>query len=394
MITQFDFSTIAPDQVLALFQQYLKESNSALDILLSNGIGYDAGKVNKYEWLESQLSPLSWEVNASSLSSAFDTAATMTFDSTTGLKANMVLRFTASTGVDKGDMQVIVNSVDSATTATVVIYGSTTGVALDNTCTAKLVGELVPEGEKNIAGDTSWVPDREYNYFQIFRNSAELTDTALNSASYGNVNQLEQQLRNVFYKVRQAMSEQVVRGRRVARNASNKGSFGGLLQFLKGAGGNAVAAGGNALTPAYINNLMELIIADGGTVNTIVCNVKQARKISAFNRNGATGANVYTMIDNATKDVGNYALRFISDIPLVDGMVSNILIDEKMPIDEVGLVNINNLALVPFENRGFRLIDGTNNGDDAVTGILRGEYTLVNKDAKYSGGMITGLSIA
>lgn len=394
MITQFDFSTIQPAQVLALFQQYLKESNSALDILLTNGQNYQAGNVNKYEWLESQLSPLSWEVNASSLAGAFDTAATMTFDSTTGLKANMVLRFVASTGVDKGDMQVHVNSVDSATTATVVIYGGTTGVALDNTCTAKLINELVPEGEKNIAGDTSWIPTREYNYFQIFRNSAELSNTALNSAVFGNVNQLEQQLKNVFYKVRQSMAEQVIRGRRVARDATVKGSFGGILPYIKGAGGNAVAAGGNALTPTYINNLMELIVADGGMVNTIVCNIKQARKISAFNRNGGTGANVYTMIDNAVKDVGNYALRFISDIPLMDGMISNIMIDEKMPIDEIALVDINGLALVPFEERGLRLVDGTQNGDDAITGILRGEYTLVHKDAKYSAGVITGLSVA
>lgn len=106
-------------------------------------------------------------------------------------------------------------------------------------------------------------------------------------------------------------------------------------------------------------------------VNTIVCNVNQARKFSGFNRDGSTGSNVYTMIDNATKDVGGYALRFISDIPLANGIINNIIIDDKMPKDQVVLCDINKLGLVPFNDRGLKLVDGSTNGQDGVTAILR-----------------------
>lgn len=231
MLQSFDLSNITPAQVQQLFSLYLKETGSVIDKLMANGAGYAAGEANKYEWLESQLSPLSWSVNASSLAGAFNTAAAMTFVSTAGLKPNMILYFQDATGLDKGDMQVKVVSVTNATTAQVIVYGGTTGVALDNTCKAKLVNEAVMENEKSFTGDSEWVPSREYNFFQIFRTTVELSDTALKSATYGNVNQLAEQMKGGMYKIRQQMSEGIVRGRRVARTNGENGTFGGIMQY-------------------------------------------------------------------------------------------------------------------------------------------------------------------
>lgn len=388
----FDFSTISDAQVLALFQQYLKESHSGLDRLLSNGANRDKGTNNKYEWLGSQLSPLTRAVNASSLAGAFNTAATMTFVSTTGLKANMILRFTASTGLDAGNMQVKVNSVDSATTATVVLYGGTTGVALGNTHTAKLLNEAVKENEKLFTGDSERVPAREYNHFQILRTSIELSRTAIASLVYGNVNNVSEQMKNGMYKMRQQMQEGVIRGRRVARDSGENGTFWGLLQYLNLAGTNTVSASSTALDPDVINELTQKIFDDGWSVNTIICSVNQARKISAFNRSGATGVNAYTMINEASKDAWNFALRFISDIPVANGIVSNIMIDDKMPIDQVALVDIDKMALVPYVDGWLHLENGTLPGQDGQTAILRGEYTLGFKDYKYAAGLITDLT--
>lgn len=283
----------------------------------------------------------------------------------------MILYFQASTGADKGDMQVKVISVTNSTTASVVIYGGTTGVALDNTCTARLISEAVKENEKNIEGDTEWQPGREYNHFQIFRKSVEISDTAINTAVYGNVSQLSEQLRGALYKIQQEMSEQTIRGRRVARSSTENGTFGGILAYVAAAGGNIIDASSTAITPETTNDLIAKIQEDGGIVNTVVCSINQARKFSAMNRDGSTGANAYTMISDASKDVGSFALRFISDIPLMGGIISNIVIDDKMPKDQIVLCDINKLALVPYANRSLRLVDGTQNGQDGVTAILR-----------------------
>jgi hypothetical protein len=201
-------------------------------------------------------------------------------------------------------MQVKVNSVTSATVAVVVIYGGTTGIALDNTYTARLVSEPIVENEKSFAGDSEWIPSREHNYFQIFRTAIELSDTADNSAVFGDVNQMAAQLKNAMYKITQGMHEQYVRGRRVQRASGVNGSFGGILQFLNLAGTNIVSASSAALDPIILNDAIQKIYEDGGTVNTIACNVAQARVISSFNRSGAGGTNLYSMIDSASKDTG------------------------------------------------------------------------------------------
>ena len=106
-----------------------------------------------------------------------------------------------------------------------------------------------------------------------------------------------------------------------------------------------IDAGGNMLDPNIINNLVQLIVEDGGVANTLVCNINQARKISAFN---VAGNN--PVIAQDSTQAGSYVLKFLSDIPVAGGIVSNILLDEKMPNDVIELIDINRLALVPYTN--------------------------------------------
>lgn len=397
MFNSFDLSSITPEQVLQLFQVYLRESRSILDTLITNGNSFEVGENNKYEWMQSQFKPKGWVLNAGGgySSSAFNTPATMTFVTTAHLEKNMILYFQDANGLDVGNMQVIVLSVTNGTTAQVQIYGGSTGVALAGTEQARFLSESVKENEKNIEGKDEWLPTKEFNNFQIFRTSVELSDTALKTAVHGNVNLLANQLQGAFYQIRQQMSDQLTRGLRVARTNGSlgNGTMGWFLQFLTMAWGNVVNGGGAALTPEMLNNLVSQVDADGGQVDTIICSVEQARKISAFNRTGATGNNVYTMIGEKSNDVGNYAMRFISDIPVAGGLISNIIVDHKMPKNRVGLLKMSNIGLVPFKERSLKLVDGTQNGQDGTTAIVRWEYTLACKDAIYSGGIINNLSV-
>lgn len=386
MQLSFDLSQITERQVLDLFTQFLKEQSSALEIFLRNGAWYNAGTNNKYEWMESQLTPMSWAVNWTVTPS--NSPESITFTSTAGMRPNMILRFVyTADNTDIEDLQIKIVSVDSPTSAKGIVYGGTTPIDLDATMTAKLMSEAVQENEKNIVGVDEWKPTMEHNFFQIFRNAVELSDTALNSAVYGNVNTLAEQLKGAFYKIRQQLSEQALRGRKVARTGGENGTFWGLFQFTDIGGGNILDAGGGDLSPTVINDLVQMIIEDGGVANTLVCNINQARKISGFNISG----NNPVIAQNSTQ-AGSYVLRFISDIPVAGGVVSNILLDEKMPNNAVDLIDINRLALVPFQNRGLKLVPGTQPGQDGQTAILRWEYTMVVKDGKYSHGRIKNLN--
>lgn len=388
MYQSFDLSLISERQVLDLFTMFLKEQSSALEIFLRNGQKFNAGTNNKYEWMESQLTPLSRGINGygyPSVGSPFG----LTFTSTAGMRPNMILRFVQTgTNTDVGDMQIKITEIASPDTAVCILYGDTTPYPIDPSMTAKLMSEAVQENEKNIVGIDERQPTMEFNNFQIFRNAVELSDTALNSAIYGNVNTLSEQLKGAFYKIRQQMSEQALRGRRVARTQWENGTFGGMFQFINTSWGNVIDAGGNMLDPNIINNLVQLIVEDGGVANTLVCNINQARKISAFN---VAGNN--PVIAQDSTQAGSYVLRFLSDIPVAGGIVSNILLDEKMPNDTVELIDINRLALVPFSNRWLKLVPGTQPGQDGQTAILRGEYTMVVKDGKNSHGTITNLKV-
>jgi hypothetical protein len=78
---------------------------------------------------------------------------------------------------------------------------------------------------------------------------------------------------------------------------------------------------------------------------------------------------------------------------MMNGIISNIVIDDKMPLDQVALLDVDKIALVPFQNRELKMYDGTQPGQDGQTAILRGEYTLGFKDYKYSAALITDLTV-
>jgi len=389
-INSFDFS-LQKRQVIEAFELYLKEKSSALWIFLANGQAQTPWTNNKYEWLESQLKPLAWTTNGAVNAGTLDatTPANITFVSTTGLEVDDVIRFTVgTTGARVGNLQVRVTSITSGTVAQGVIYGDTTDVTIPTGAIAKFITNLVPENRKTFVGQNTWEPDTEYNYFQIFDQTIELSDTALNTLMYGNPSQVVSQMRQAMYKIEQKMAEQMIYGRRVGRSGTAKGSFAGMDFYLNQAGGNIKDASAGDLTPALLNEVILEIKKDGGEVNTIMCNYEQARKISAFNTSGNN-----PIISRAETTTGSYVMQFVSDIPVAGGLVSQIVIDEKFANTEVALVNLSKIALVPYENRELRIVDATLPWQDGVTQVLRGEYTLKFEDAKYSAGLIKNLAL-
>lgn len=389
-INSFDF-TLQKRQVVELFDVYLKEKSSALSLFMANGRGKMAGTNNKYEWLESQLTPKAWTINGQITAWTLNpvTPANLTFTSTTWLAVDDIVRFeNGTTRAPIWDLQVKIVSITNGTVATWVIYGWTTDITIPTWAVAKFMTNLVPENKKVFVWQNDWEPETQYNNFQIFDQTVELSRTALNSAMYGNPSQLASQLKQAFYKFEQKLSEQMIYGRRVARNGNEKGTFAWMLFYNKQAWGNIKDASAGALTSVLINDVIEQIKKDGGSVNTIMCNYEQARRISAFNTSGNN-----PMISRSETTTGSYVMQFVSDIPVAWGLVSSIIIDEKMPVNEVHLIDTSKYALVPYAEWDMSLVDGTLPGQDWKTQILRWEYTLMAQDCKYSAWVITNLAI-
>lgn len=386
-VRTFDFDSNLPIRFVDdLYEIYLKEKSSILEVLLQNGVGMKACTNTKYEWLQSQLTPQSWTINATIGTWA---TKTLVFDSTAGLAVGSIIRFETSAGVPITNLQCKITAVaENGTDATGTVYGSTTDNQLVDTNVAKLVSKPQSENNKSFTEDNDRQPDLEYNYTQIFQDVFGLSGTALETLMYGNTNDITTHLGVSLYKIQQQMSEQMIFGRRIARSSSENGTFGGLISFVDVSGGNVKDASAGAISQTMINDMLEAINADGGEANTIVCSPYQARKISAFNTSGNN-----PMVSLMDRVAGTFVMKFIGDLPIwPNGMSLNIVVDSKFPKNQVLITNLDKLALVPMNNRQLGLYDATANGQDGVTAVIRGEYTLVCKDAKYSHAIIKNLA--
>lgn len=375
-------------QVVETFNQYLKEQSSSTGIFLANGANFPDGTAQKYEWLENQLSPELWTINGQVPVWA---NKTIVVDDSSGIMVGQIIRFKDPTSNSPiGNLQVKVTSITNATTFEASVYGSTTDVIIPDNAIANFVNRPIKENNKNFIAENDHQLDQEYNYFQNFEVSVELSDTALNTASYSNITGLTQQMTQGMYKFNQQISEGVFYGQRVQRTTTENGTFGGIESFIDVVDGNVVDAWGAAITPKLINDLGVEIKKQGGSFNAIMTNFEQARAISAFN---TSGNNPITQTSLDERRAGSVIMEFQSDLPIEGGIISRIIVDEKVPNNKIYLVDTNKIALVPYTNRWIRLVEGTQRGQDGVTALLRAELTLAVQDAKYSHGVLKNLQV-
>lgn len=378
--------------VIETYDQYLVEQSSAVGIFLANGRNnFPVATNTKYEWLESQLTPLQWTVNDAT-NIAVGATKTITVDSgANGIIVGSILRFSnPTTRTPVWTVQVKVTAVNSDTEFVASLYGSNPDVVIPDNSVIHLVSKPKKENNKDFIAQNNMQPNFEFNYTQNFEVAVELSDTALNSASYGNTTTLATQMAQGMYLMTQEISESVYYGQRVQRSSTENGTFGWIPTYVDVSEGNVVDASGWAISWTLINDLWEEIKRDGGTYDAIYCNLEQARKISAFN---TSGNNPITQVSRDDISTGSYVLNFVSDIPVAGWLISRIIVDEKVPNDRVYLLNTAKIWLVPMQNRDVRVVDGTQNGQDGQTALLRAELTLAVADGKYSHGVLKNLSL-
>lgn len=388
----YDFSNLIRD-VDVKFDTMIAQRPSFLGLLgsLSQSINPVTGTPmvlnSKYEWVNDSLG------SYSSAIASFDTNGDGTginLVSTAGIQAGSILRFTSSTGASKTEL-VRVASVDSATDLTVVRdYGSTTGVTLTAGDIAYLVSTPKNEGS-SVGTAIKHEGSIDYNYTQIFDEAANLSKTALASRSYDGATAMAYQLNASMVRMAYNLEDASIFGVKVQRSSSAAGTMAGVLAQISASDGNIQAAGGNAITQTYLNNVIESIIADGGMLNraVILCSPNQARKLSALN---TTGSNPIVYKDNTDRSLGNYVTSFVGDMTIGGtGVGASIFTCQRMAKDQIAILDIDQVNLRVM--RGLTTVDATTPGADEYTLRSVTELTLEVKNATKAHGIITGLSL-
>lgn len=375
----YDYQNSVRD--LSNIYEQLKSKSPNLLYLIQTG---PVAQNTKVEWLEDSLSPIATAITS------FDTDGDGTginVASTNGLRIGSILRFTSSADVTKTEL-VKVASVDSATDLTVVRdYGSSTGVTLVVGDKVFLVSNPQAEGTSPSAS-AGQEPDTNYNYTEILEDTAKVSRTTMQTNYYGlGVGQaLNYEVANKMMNLMWQMNSSLIYGRRVKRTSIEKGTSGGLLQFMES--GNIETTGGG-ISETILNNMIESIFSDGGVAGglAIVCNSNQARKISAFNRS----TNPLINVSQDSTRAGSYVSQFVSDLPVLGGAVSSIVVDQNFPKDQIAIINPAKVKTRFMKN--FEDQNAANNGDDFAARRILGEFTFEIKDGKKAHALATGLTV-
>lgn len=329
---------------------------------------------NKHEWLEYVLS-----ANTDTLSAAVTSTGQATITPTTMSKfaVGQILAFEGADEI----MQVA--SLGTTTVAVTRGYGSSDPDAtIANGSIVRIVA--TPLAENSAAGDDPGANlVAEYNYTQIFARTAVVSGTAENAAQYGIDSLVRFRINEHLISLARELNNAVIYGRRLARDVSNNGSMGGILEYLTQAGGNSLDAAGATLSQTLLNNLLEDIVEDGGDPDAIICNTVQARKITALNASPI-------QVERADTTAGFRVLRFVGDLPV--GNVQRIVVDVNFPKDKVAFLDTSQIKVVPFANRVFKSFDATTPGTDGVAERVIGEYTAEIRNARYAHGVYGNLS--
>jgi hypothetical protein len=380
------------------FNHKIRDVNEVWEMLVQGNINTLLNRIvfsknaeitnRKMEWVDDLLTPTSGILNADSNSGS----GTIVLDGVVPIRVGSILRFEASDETTK-TVQVLVTDVVIAANTTLTVtrpYGGTVDENLLIGDKAHLISTPQQEGSESGEGEVHQA-DINYNYTQIFDRIAELTKTAAVSKTYDKSYQFNRQIAIQIEKMLWDVENAMIFGRRVLPTSLATGSMGGILQYITDAGKNIDTSGG-AIGETKINNLIENILDYNGFTNGfmgLVVNFNQARKITALN---TTGANPVIMKqDTPAQRIGQYVTKFVGDIPVENGTLVEVFVNQRMPKDQALLINYSKIQLKTM--RGLTDENAAANGADLWKRRLLMEISLEIKNAGEAHGLMTGLDV-
>ena len=372
-----------------------KVINEAFEIARSNRTGllsvismgdprmaYDGYKMG---WLDMRVDATSSATSASVL------VAATTIPVTTGEGAKFRAGMTIS---PTGSQEIILVTAVSGDNLTVERgFGGTTAAAL--TSGQVLTIDSVSREENSLAeNDGIYQPENVENYFQTMDTAVEFSRRALSTLQFGDTNDLTFQVSERIRQLTIQLDRALVRGRKATATIDGKVRTytGGVRYWLDQTGALKTDAAAAALTLDHIDTLNAAIVSRGGTSDTIVAPIKQARKISALVR-----ANYAPQrLSEWEADQGS-VLALPSDLPLI-GNVNRIVVDTNLADDEILLLDRSMLRVVPMaannaNNSGaWQTKDATLPGQDGERTRIIGDFAIEFRQSKVSGARLYNLA--
>jgi hypothetical protein len=325
--TTLDFANPSRDLTPAL--EVINQNSTSLLSLI--GIGSPVA-LTKHEWTDDVLSP---ELDA--LGTTIDNDdTTVAVSDGTRFAAGMVITFP-----EHGEC-LRVTSVASNNLTVVRAYGGTTAAAHTAGDEIRIVSR--PRHEATDPGDDGVTdPSVYYNQTEIFDLTAKVSRTAMSvQAPLDQGNPMDRAIMQHMAILQSRMNSAAIHGARVARSAGVEGSMGGILWWLRQSGTVTSGASGAAIDLDRIHDVMEVIMARGGRVNTLVCNTNQARRITAL-----WGSKVQVLRTEMV--TGNQILEVQQDIP--GGGAARIVVDISFPKTAIALLDSSRISLRPLAHR-------------------------------------------
>jgi hypothetical protein len=332
---------------------------SALPIL-----GMPATNV-KHEWLNDTVAPTEWTLTGAYTAADGD----FTVADSDAFNVGMILEFEDATTQKTPNMTATVTAITNATTVAITMSGTDTNLA--NGSTVKLIADPREEGSSK-TGRKQTIPVAAENYTQIFSKLAEITGTQASVNTYGNVD-LSYHEQKALMEILYELNQSVISGKgNLPTNNATKRTMKGIRQLIVDAGG-LLDASGSALSIDLFNSAIQKGMNAGALdLNTAIANPAQAKYFRKLNDSGDN-----PVVTQDSQVAGNFVEVFKNEL----GGISKVFYDRNRPKDKIAIVDINQAGLVPLQNRSFFAKDATQNGDDAESSRIIGEYTLQLKNA-------------
>lgn len=318
---------------------------------------------HRHEFTELAMSPEQFEVNGAHTYG--DT--TLSLVDATGAVEGMILAFEGT------DELARVSQVAGSVITVARGYGDTTKKApLADGMLVRVVSIPRPEGS-DPDPDANKVASVNYNFTEIFDDTYKVSGTTVNTDLGGIQSIINTNAMQSMLKVTRRLNMATIYGYRVQRSQTERGSMGGILQFVT----NKINAAGQALSQKIINDGIETIFSNGGAPTALVCNTNQARRIAAFYAN-------QLLVLRGDETSGSSVQQFQSDLP--NGVITTIVVEPNFPRTKVGILDMNKIYLEFMQGRGLMEKDATLPAADAISRRLLCEATLevLNGDAAHA----------
>lgn len=349
--------------VLPYTEQLLKEMNSLWEIALRNRSKFKPVNATKVEFKEYAKWPVKSPIKTATTAWYFVawTPVALEVEDTTNFLAWDVLTFQTTDKKAKWDLTVAVISKTSSTELEVQYIWWDNTITLAVWDVAYLDTTAFPEWSETVERRPMYKPRKIYNYTQIVKAGKSLSWTAVETNQYDFkdiTRELKAQTYLAFAQKLAWLVSSAVRSSLVINwedvriawwlNYFARNTFDNNWEETWKATANVKNVGW-ALTLALIDDAFQYVIENEWALNACICSPAQARKISELNPT-SIAINVDNKWTNlVTKGWATQVL--LSPIQVNWNAITAIFVDRRMPKDELILFNMNNLALIPMQNR-------------------------------------------